>query len=64
MLGQELPCPADAQSTYEDGKEGGVGDEAQEAKRQVDDVVDNLRVGADLADAALECARDDVHAFE
>ena len=51
MLGQELPCPADSQSTYEDGKEGGVGDEAQEAKRQV------LRVGADLADAALERAR-------
>ena len=51
MLGQELPCPADSQSTYEDGKEGGVGDEAQEAKRQV------LRVGADLADSTLECAR-------
>ena len=53
MLGQELPCPADSQSTYEDGEEGGVGDEAQVAKHQVD----HLRVGADLADAALERAR-------
>ena len=34
-----------------------MGDEAQVAKRQVDDVVDHLRVGADLADAALERAR-------
>ncbi len=39
-----------------DGKEEGMGVESEETKNQVNDVVDNLRVGADLFDAPLECS--------
>ena len=39
-----------------DGKEEGMGAESEETKNQVNDVVDNLRVGADLSDAPLECS--------
>ena len=37
------------------GKEG-MGADSEETKNQVNDVVDNLRVGADLSDAPLECS--------
>ena len=33
-----------------------MGAESEETKNQVNDVVDNLRVGADLSDAPLECS--------
>ena len=36
-------------------KKKGKGAESEETKNQVNDVVDNLRVGADLSDAPLEC---------
>ena len=37
-------------------KKKGKGAESEETKNQVNDVVDNLRVGADLSDAPLECS--------
>ena len=37
-------------------KKKGKGAESEETKNRVNDVVDNLRVDADLSDAPLECS--------